>query len=59
MRVFRWLVDCLITLFAAFRNALTDDRVTPPPQSTEDIQQRASQTALRELDRLKNLPPDT
>ncbi len=58
MRLIRWLANCVLTVLRAFRNALTDDNVGRQPRSVEEMQQRERETALRDLDRIKNWPPE-
>ncbi len=58
MRLIRWLANGLLTIIRAFKNALTDEDVGRPPRSVEEMQQRERETALRDLDRIKNWPPE-
>ncbi len=58
MKTIRWLLDCLAAVLSAFKNSLSEPEVIPRSKKREDFQEIERQAALRELDNLKNLPPD-
>ncbi len=59
MSLVRWLANFIVRILAAFKNSLTHDRVGPGVKSIEEAQERERQTHVRELNRLKNIPPES
>ncbi len=58
MGIIKWLVDCALTIFASFKNSLTEPRAGERPRTLEDFQERERRTALRDLDKAKNQPDE-